>query len=509
MGGRNQATGQPWSSVDELVEAAKASGARGLADGAVHARRRPLDRVPGHEQRRHRRDPGRGRPPRPGRRVLDHRARAGELPPARRRRLRPADRRGDGDGAVGRLVAVHRAVGRGGAVGRAEGAVPRPCSPTPWSSTAWAPPRAAARRTQVTTAGGPASTGTFTPGVGSCVVAEDLSAVLEPGHEGVGWLAKRGDIPLGYLGDPDKTARTFPTIGGERFSVPGDRARHLADGSIELLGRDSVTVNSGRREDLRRGGRGGDRRPPRRVRRRRLRAAERAMGPGGRRHRAAARPASTATGPAEASFVEEAATPRRPLQAAEGVAVRRRGRALARRQGRLPLGPRSWPRPPRSEPRKIVGARARRGCSDASAPTTERGCAHGDLLEISRSLPPRAPLPAAAEASLPCPSDDSREGVISMAPFRPRATPSPRRGPLTRSTAAARPNASDTRTPTRPRRSGSASDDRPPTRTGAGRCRETAIDRPQFAVFRRGGCRWRLWWSRCPGTRRWCAGRCA
>ena len=99
--------------------------------------------------------------------------------------------------------------------------------------------------TQVTTAGGSASTGTFIPGVGSCVVAEDLSAVLEPGHEGIGWLAKRGDIPLGYLGDAEKTARTFPTIGDERFSVPGDRARHLADGTIELLGRDSVTVNSG------------------------------------------------------------------------------------------------------------------------------------------------------------------------------------------------------------------------------------------------------------------------
>ncbi len=101
MGGRNQATGQPWSSVDELVEAAKAATLVVLADGAVHARRRPLDRVPGHEHRRHRRDPGRGRPPRPGRRVHDHRARAGELPPARRRRLRPADRRRDGDGAAG------------------------------------------------------------------------------------------------------------------------------------------------------------------------------------------------------------------------------------------------------------------------------------------------------------------------------------------------------------------------------------------------------------------------
>ena len=50
---------------------------------------------------------------------------------------------------------------------------------------------------------------------------------------------------MGYLGDEDKTARTFPVIGGVRYSIPGDRARYLADGTIELLGRDSVTVNSG------------------------------------------------------------------------------------------------------------------------------------------------------------------------------------------------------------------------------------------------------------------------
>jgi fatty-acyl-CoA synthase len=99
--------------------------------------------------------------------------------------------------------------------------------------------------TQITTSGGPVSTGTFTPVVGSCVVAEDLSSVLAPGHEGIGWMAKSGEVPLGYLGDPAKTARTFPVVGGVRHSVPGDRARHLADGTIELLGRDSVTVNSG------------------------------------------------------------------------------------------------------------------------------------------------------------------------------------------------------------------------------------------------------------------------
>ena len=52
-------------------------------------------------------------------------------------------------------------------------------------------------------------------------------------------------MPLGYLGDAEKTARTFPVIDGVRYSVPGDRARWRADGVIELLGRDSVTINSG------------------------------------------------------------------------------------------------------------------------------------------------------------------------------------------------------------------------------------------------------------------------
>jgi 3-oxocholest-4-en-26-oate---CoA ligase len=92
---------------------------------------------------------------------------------------------------------------------------------------------------------GAASTGEFTPGPGTVVVSEDLSSVLEPGHEGNGWLAQTGYVPLGYLGDADKTARTFPTIGGQRYAVPGDRAVWRADGIIELLGRDSVTINSG------------------------------------------------------------------------------------------------------------------------------------------------------------------------------------------------------------------------------------------------------------------------
>ncbi len=87
--------------------------------------------------------------------------------------------------------------------------------------------------------------GRFVPGPGTVVVDEDLATVLAPGHEGNGWLAQTGNVPLGYLGDEAKTARTFPVIGGVRYSIPGDRARFLADGTVELLGRDSVTVNSG------------------------------------------------------------------------------------------------------------------------------------------------------------------------------------------------------------------------------------------------------------------------
>jgi acyl-CoA synthetase (AMP-forming)/AMP-acid ligase II len=92
---------------------------------------------------------------------------------------------------------------------------------------------------------GAVSTGTFNAGPDTFVAAEDLTALLPPGHDGMGWLAQRGYVPLGYKGDAAKTAKTFPVIDGVRYAVPGDRARHRADGAIELLGRDSVTINSG------------------------------------------------------------------------------------------------------------------------------------------------------------------------------------------------------------------------------------------------------------------------
>jgi 3-oxocholest-4-en-26-oate---CoA ligase len=100
---------------------------------------------------------------------------------------------------------------------------------------------------QITTAADNSDTSaTFTPSTGSVVVNDERSRLLSPGDDDIGWLAKCGtDIPIGYLGDADKTAQTFPIIEGERMSVPGDRARWLADGSIELLGREAATINSG------------------------------------------------------------------------------------------------------------------------------------------------------------------------------------------------------------------------------------------------------------------------
>ncbi|MEZ5142060.1 MAG: acyl-CoA synthetase [Acidimicrobiales bacterium] len=98
---------------------------------------------------------------------------------------------------------------------------------------------------QVLASGTEASTGTFNPGPGMCIVSEDLTRVLPPGSTELGWLAQEGRVPLGYLGDEAKTAKTFPVIDGVRYSVPGDRATYTADGLLDLRGRDSVTINSG------------------------------------------------------------------------------------------------------------------------------------------------------------------------------------------------------------------------------------------------------------------------
>ena len=58
-------------------------------------------------------------------------------------------------------------------------------------------------------------------------------------------MARRGHVPLGYFKDAEKTARTFPVIDGARYAVPGDHAKIAPDSSIIVLGRGSVSINSG------------------------------------------------------------------------------------------------------------------------------------------------------------------------------------------------------------------------------------------------------------------------
>ncbi|MEO3826844.1 AMP-binding protein [Actinomadura sp. B10D3] len=96
---------------------------------------------------------------------------------------------------------------------------------------------------QVTRSG--ASARTFAMAAGTAVLSADRSRRLAPGEDELGWLAKGGSIPLGYLGDPEKTAATFLTVDGERLVVPGDRARLLADGTVEVRGREATTINTG------------------------------------------------------------------------------------------------------------------------------------------------------------------------------------------------------------------------------------------------------------------------
>ncbi|WP_132992987.1 acyl-CoA synthetase [Gordonia zhaorongruii] len=76
------------------------------------------------------------------------------------------------------------------------------------------------------------------------VLADD-GRRLEPGSEEAGRLARSGHIPLRYHNDPVKSAETFVEFDGVRYSLPGDFARVEADGTITMLGRGSVSINTG------------------------------------------------------------------------------------------------------------------------------------------------------------------------------------------------------------------------------------------------------------------------
>lgn len=95
------------------------------------------------------------------------------------------------------------------------------------------------------TAGKPVVSGVFEAGPGTVILADDRRTPIEPPDPTPGWLARSGTVPLGYLDDAERTEETFPEIDGIRYAVPGDRAQWLPGGEIELLGRDSMTINSG------------------------------------------------------------------------------------------------------------------------------------------------------------------------------------------------------------------------------------------------------------------------
>ncbi len=95
----------------------------------------------------------------------------------------------------------------------------------------------------VMSAAGEVRTAKFTIGDRCKVFTEDHKEVT-PGSGEKGFIARSGPIPVGYYKDAEKTAKTFPTINGVRYSIPGDWCIVEADGTLTLLGRGSACINS-------------------------------------------------------------------------------------------------------------------------------------------------------------------------------------------------------------------------------------------------------------------------
>jgi acyl-CoA synthetase (AMP-forming)/AMP-acid ligase II len=96
----------------------------------------------------------------------------------------------------------------------------------------------------VSTGGAASATAKFTVGEHTKVITDDGREVL-PGSGETGRVAVGGYQPIGYYKDPEKSAATFIMFEGKRYSVPGDYAMVESDGSLTLLGRGSVCINTG------------------------------------------------------------------------------------------------------------------------------------------------------------------------------------------------------------------------------------------------------------------------
>jgi fatty-acyl-CoA synthase len=78
----------------------------------------------------------------------------------------------------------------------------------------------------------------------NAIVIDENDQPIAAGSGKSGRVALGGPLPMGYYKDPEKTARTFVTIGNVRYSIPGDHARVDADGAITLLGRGNNCINT-------------------------------------------------------------------------------------------------------------------------------------------------------------------------------------------------------------------------------------------------------------------------
>jgi fatty-acyl-CoA synthase len=96
----------------------------------------------------------------------------------------------------------------------------------------------------ITMKGLPPSTAKFSQMPTTKVFTDDDREV-QPGSGEIGMVAAGGNVPFGYFKDPEKSARTFRVINGQRYSFPGDLAMVADDGSLILLGRGSQVINSG------------------------------------------------------------------------------------------------------------------------------------------------------------------------------------------------------------------------------------------------------------------------
>ena len=177
---------------------------------------------------------------------------------------------------------------------------------------------------------------TFAPKAETMVVDDDARADRPAGPGAVGRLATTGRVPLGYYKDPERSARTFVEIDGERWTLPGDMATVDADGTIHLLGSRLAVHQHRRREGVPRGGRGGAEGAPAVADAVVVGVPRRAVGRAGRRGRAAGR----------GNRRPGARRPRCALPRACSPATRCRARCCvvdevqrtAGRQARLPLG---------------------------------------------------------------------------------------------------------------------------------------------------------------------------